>query len=293
MKKYGSLLLFLVPGLVLYVIFFIVPLLSVLGLSFTNWNGIAPDFSWVGLNNFKTLMLDDQIFRQAFSNNIKYMFFVVTFQTLFSLIFAIILAKNTRLNIFYRALFFLPTIIASVSVAFIWIFVYDPSLGSLNLFLSKIGLDTFIKSWLGDKNIAIYSLAFVQVWAHTGQVMTIFIAGLNSIPQSLYEVAKIEGASKWQTFTKVTWPLLAPSATIVVAYTTLQSFKAFDLILAMTNGGPSYATEILSLFIYHEAFNNFKFGYAAASAVLYMIIIAVITILQFRILDASKVSYEG
>lgn len=283
--------LFILPGLTLYIIFVIFPCISALGLSLTNWSGISPQFSWVGLSNYKTLLFHHEIFRQAFGNNLKYTLFVVCFQTLFSLIFALILVKNTRLNIFYRALFFLPTVIASVSVAFIWIFVYDPSLGSLNWFLNKVGLGFLIQSWLGDKKIAIYSLAVAQVWAHTGQVMTIFIAGLNSIPESLYEVARIEGASKWQTFRNVTWPLLAPSATIVVAYTTLQSFKAFDLILAMTDGGPSYATEILSLFIYHQAFNNFKFGYAASSAVIYLIIIATLTIIQFRLLKAEKVSY--
>jgi len=292
MKKYWGLLPFIIPGVILYTIFFAIPLVSSLALSFTDWNGISPDYNFVGLSNYVEMITDDPIFHQTFGNNLKYMFFVVIFQTLFALIFAMFLAKNSKLNVFYRALFFFPTVIASVSVAFIWIFVYDPSIGSLNTILKLFGLDFLKQSWLGDKKIAIYSLAITQVWMHTGQVMIIFIAGLQSIPKSLYEVARIEGASRWQTFRKVTWPLLAPAATIVVAYTTLQSFKAFDLILAMTDGGPSYATEILSLFIYHEAFRNFKFGYAAASAVIFLIIVSLITILQFRILNANKVTYN-
>ncbi|MBZ4686444.1 MAG: raffinose/stachyose/melibiose transport system permease protein [Clostridia bacterium] len=292
MKKYWGLLPFIIPGVILYTIFFAIPLVSSLALSFTDWNGISPDYNFVGLSNYVEMITDDPIFHQTFGNNLKYMFFVVIFQTLFALIFAMFLAKNSKLNVFYRALFFFPTVIASVSVAFIWIFVYDPSIGSLNTILKLFGLDFLKQSWLGDKNIAIYSLAITQVWMHTGQVMIIFIAGLQSIPKSLYEVARIEGASRWQTFRNVTWPLLAPAATIVVAYTTLQSFKAFDLILAMTDGGPSYATEILSLFIYHEAFRNFKFGYAAASAVIFLIIVSLITIIQFRILNANKVTYN-
>lgn len=292
MKKYWGLLPFIIPGVILYTIFFAIPLVSSLALSFTDWNGISPDYNFVGLSNYVEMIADDPIFHQTFGNNLKYMFFVVIFQTLFALIFAMFLAKNSKLNVFYRALFFFPTVIASVSVAFIWIFVYDPSIGSLNTILKLFGLDFLKQSWLGDKNIAIYSLAITQVWMHTGQVMIIFIAGLQSIPKSLYEVARIEGASRWQTFRNVTWPLLAPAATIVVAYTTLQSFKAFDLILAMTDGGPSYATEILSLFIYHEAFRNFKFGYAAASAVIFLIIVSLITIIQFRILNANKVTYN-
>ncbi|MGQ9557209.1 MAG: carbohydrate ABC transporter permease [Desulfurispora sp.] len=291
MRKYRGLIFFLVPGLLMYLVFFVTPTLSALGLSLTDWNGISPDYNWVGLDNYKFMIGQDPVFHQALGNNIKYTLFVVIFQTAFSLLFALLLVKNTRLNIFYRALFFLPTIIASVSVAFIWIFMYDPSIGFLNLTLQKLGLEVLQHSWLGDKKIAIYSIAFVQVWAHTGQVMVIFIAGLQSIPHSLYEVARIEGASRWQTFRRVTWPLLAPSATIVAAYTTLQSFKAFDLILAMTDGGPSYATEILSIFLYHEAFRNFKFGYASASAVLFMLIIASITYMQFKILRANRVTY--
>ncbi|MFZ5752872.1 MAG: carbohydrate ABC transporter permease [Bacillota bacterium] len=291
MRKYWPLSFFILPGLLMYVIFFVFPAISALGLSLTDWNGITPERNFVGLANYKEMLTNDPIFAQAFGNNIKYMLFVVFFQTLFSLIFAMMLVKNSRLNVFYRALFFLPTIIASISVAFIWIFVYDPSIGSLNTFLTKLKLDFLIQSWLGDKNIAIYSIAVVQCWAHIGQVMVIFIAGLQSIPKSLYEVARIEGATPWQTFRHVTWPLLAPSATIVVAYTTLQSFKAFDLILAMTDGGPSYATEILSLFLYHQAFNHYKFGYASATAVIFMLIVASITLLQFKILRANKVSY--
>ncbi|MDK2822376.1 MAG: raffinose/stachyose/melibiose transport system permease protein [Clostridia bacterium] len=291
MKKYWPLSFFILPGLLIYTIFYAIPTISALGLSFTDWNGLSPDYNFVGLKNYSTMLTQDPIFAKAFGNNLKYMFFVVIFQTIVSLFFAIMLAKNTKLNVFYRALYFLPTVIASVSVAFIWIFVYEPSIGSLNTFLTMLGLKSLIHSWLGDKNIAIYSLAFVQVWAHAGQVMIIFIAGLHSIPKSLYEVARIEGATRWQTFRYVTWPLLAPSATIVVAYTTLQSFKAFDLILATTDGGPSYATEILSLFLYHEAFTNYKFGYASASAVIFLLIIVSITMLQFKILKANKVNY--
>lgn len=291
MQKYWKLSFFLLPGMVLYTIFFFLPTMSALGLSFTDWNGLSHSYNFVGLDNYQRMFTNDPIFTTALSNNLKFMLFVVVFQTLFSLIFAIILVKNTRVNIFYRALFFLPTIISSVSIAFIWIFVYEPSIGSLNTLMTILGMESLIQSWLGDRNIAIFSIAFTQVWFHTGQVMIIFIAGLHSVPKSLYEVARIEGATRWQTFRHVTWPLIAPAATIVVAYTTLQSFKAFDLILAMTGGGPSYATEILSLFIYHQAFTHYKFGYASAASVVFLVIVAFITIMQFRLLKANKVNY--
>jgi raffinose/stachyose/melibiose transport system permease protein len=117
------------------------------------------------------------------------------------------------------------------------------------------------------------------------------VAGLQAIPDELYEVAKIEGATKWQTFRKVTWPLLAPSATIVVAYTTIQSFKAFDLVFAMTGGGPNNSTEIVATYIFDIAFRSYQFGYASAISVIFMIIIAIITFLQFKALRSDRISY--
>ncbi|MEM5016704.1 sugar ABC transporter permease [Metabacillus indicus] len=291
MKHNKSLLFFLAPGILVYSIFFIYPTLSAFFYSFTNWDGISPDFDFVGVTNYINLATNDSIFAKALGNNVKFMLFVVVFQTLFSLVFALFLIKNTRTNVFFRALFFFPTILSSVSVAFIWSFIYDPNLGLLKTILTGLQLDFLAQNWLGDEKIAIFSIAVVQVWFHTGQMIIIFVAGLQSIPADLYEVAKIEGASRWQTFKKVTWPLVAPAATIVVAYTTIQSFKAFDLIFAMTRGGPNYSTEIIATLIYTTAFRSFKFGYASAESVVFMAVIALITFVQFKALRANRVDY--
>jgi raffinose/stachyose/melibiose transport system permease protein len=291
MKTHKSIYLFLLPGTILYLIFFVYPTLSGLFYSFTKWDGFSDNYTFVGIDNYKTMLTGDLIFTKALGNNLKFMFFVVLFQSVLSLIFALMLVKNTKMNIFLRALYFFPTIIASISVAFIWTFMYDPSLGMINTILNNVGLSSLALNWIGNMDIAIYSIAFVQVWAHTGQMMVIFIAGLQAIPEDLYEVARIEGANRWQTFVKVTFPLVAPAATIVAAYTTIQSFKAFDLIFAMTGGGPANATEILSTFIYHTAFQNYEFGYASAGSVIFMVIIAMITFLQFRLLRGKNVAY--
>lgn len=288
-KKNKVLFLFLIPGLILYSIFFIIPSINAIIYSFTDWDGLSTSYTVVGLNNYINILTNDSIFLKAFGNNLKFMFFVLIFQTGFSLLFAMFLIKNTRTNVFLRALYFFPTILSSVSVAFIWSFIYDPNIGILNTVLGNLNLDFLQKSWLGDQNIAIYSVAVTQVWFHTGQMLIIFVAGLQAIPEDLYEVANIEGANRWQRFRFVTWPMIAPSATIVMAYTTIQSFKAFDLIFAMTRGGPNYSTEILATLIYSTAFRSFKFGYASAESVLFMIVIAIITVLQFRILRASRV----
>ncbi|KIL43046.1 carbohydrate ABC transporter permease [Jeotgalibacillus campisalis] len=288
-RKNKSLFLFLLPGLILYSIFFIVPTINAVIYSFTDWDGLSPDFNVVGFDNYINIVTNDSIFLKAFVNNIKFMLFVLIFQTVFSLIFAMFLIKNTKTNIFLRALYFFPTILSSVSVAFIWTFIYDPSIGVLNTVLDSINLGFLKQSWLGNQDLAIFSVAVTQVWFHTGQMLIIFVAGLQAIPKDLYEVADMEGARKWDRFRFVTWPMIAPSATIVMAYTTIQSFKAFDLIFAMTRGGPNYSTEILATLIYSTAFRSFEFGYASAQSVIFMIVIALITVAQFRLLRASRV----
>lgn len=290
MKQSKTLYLFVLPGLFMYLLFFVYPTLNGLVLSFTDWEGISSHWNWVGFDNYKRMLFNDDIFQTALTNNLKFMLVVVIFQTSISLIFAILLLKNSKSNVFFRALYFFPTIISSISVAFIWAFVFNPNVGVLNLLLGKAGLDALAQNWLGDPKLAIYSIAFVQVWAHAGQMMVIFVAGLQSIPEELYEAVYLDGATNWQAFKNVTWPMIAPAATIVVAYTTIQSFKAFDLIFAMTGGGPIYSTEILSTYIYHTAFQGSEFGYAAAQSMGFVVIIALITMGQFKLLKGNRSS---
>jgi len=291
MKPSKWIYLFLLPGLLLYGVFFVYPSLSALFYSFTDWDGLSPDFNLIGFENYTRMITDDTVFQTSLVNNLKFMAVVVVLQTGFSLLFALLLLKNTRTNRFFRSLFFFPTVLSSISVAFIGAFLYDPTLGLLNNLFDRVGLGFLSQNWIGDPKIAIYSVALMQVWAHTGQMLVLFLAGLNSIPREMFEAAAVEGASRWQTFRYVTWPLLAPATTIVIAYTTIQSFKAFDLIYAMTRGGPNYATEILSTFLYHSAFQNYEFGYASAGSVLFMLVIALVTFLQFRALRSRKVTY--
>lgn len=291
MKISKSIYLFFLPGLLLYALFFIYPTLSALFYSFTDWDGLSQSFQFVGIDNYERAFTGDTIFRKSIGNNLKFMLVVVIFQTVVALAFALIVLKNNKTTIFLRALYFFPTILSSVSVAFIWSFIYDPSLGILNQVLELVGLGFLAQNWLGNADIAIYSLAVTQIWFHAGQMLIIFVAGLQAIPDELYEVAKIEGANKWQTFRTVTWPLLAPSATIVIAYTTIQSFKAFDLVFAMTGGGPNNSTEIVATYIFDIAFRSYQFGYASAISVIFMIIIAIITFLQFKALRSDRISY--
>jgi raffinose/stachyose/melibiose transport system permease protein len=282
-RTHPGLDLFALPALTLYVIFFAYPLFQGAWYSITNWDGFSAAFDYVGLANFTTILANDDLFRNALANNIKFMLVVVTLQTVFSLMLAVFLVKNSRSSILVRGLFFFPTILSSVSVAFIWRFVYDPNFGLANRILDTVGLDSLQSSYLGNDRFAIYWVAISQVWFHTGQVMVIFIAGLQGVPAELYEAAEVDGANRWDQFRHVTWPMIKPATAIVVAYTTIQSFKAFDLILGMGGTPPKPSLDILSTRIY-GTFADSRFGYAAAESIVFMLLILVVTLIQRRAL---------
>ncbi|WP_141506363.1 carbohydrate ABC transporter permease [Paenibacillus luteus] len=290
MKKYAKLLPFFVPGIALYLALFIYPTVTGFYYSLTDWDGLSPSYQFVGIDNY-TNVAKDIIFRKSIVNNVKFMVAVVIVQTVVSLLLALQLSKQKKVNVALRSLYFVPTILSSVSVGFIWTFVYDPSLGLLNGLLEAVGLSSWTQNWLGDTGIAIFSIAAVQAWAHIGQMIILFVAGLQAIPEELVESAKLDGATRLQLFFRVIWPLLAPAAAIVVSYTTIQSFKAFDLVFTMTGGGPAYSTEILSTYIYNSAFMNYTFGKASTASVYFLLLISFITFLQFRALRTDRVSY--
>ncbi|MFU8853665.1 carbohydrate ABC transporter permease [Micromonospora sp. SL1-18] len=284
---HAALYLFPLPAVVLYVIFFVVPVVNALQYAGTDWDGFSLDYQNVGLANLTKLATNDDLFSNALGNNLRFMLVVVMLQTFLSLLLAIFLVKNTRASIFLRALYFLPTILSSVSVAFVWRFMYDPNYGLLNKTLEAVGLDGLQSSYLGNSTFAIYWVALTQVWFHTGQLMVVYIAGLQSIPVELYESAEMDGASKWQVFRHLTWPMIAPATAIVVAYTTIQSFKAFDLIVGLGGNPPRQSLDILSTRIY-TSFANSEFGYAAAESVVFMAVIAVVTLAQRWALRTSR-----
>lgn len=284
-----GLYLFLVPALAVHVVFFVLPTLQAFRYSVTDWDGISPTFDNVGTGNFTRLATNDSLFSNALVNNLKFMFVVVVCQTVLALLLALMLVRNNRGSTFLRALYFFPTILSSVSVAFVWKFVYDPNFGLINSVLGAVGLESMQNAFLGDPQRAIYYVALTQVWFHAGQMMVLYVAGLQQIPSELRESALVDGASRWQSFRYVTWPMLAPATAIVIAYTTIQSFKAFDLILGLGGNPPRRSLDILSTRIY-TTFTDSEFGYAAAESVVFMVIIGLVTWLQRR---AVRLTQQG
>jgi raffinose/stachyose/melibiose transport system permease protein len=286
-RAHPALLLFPVPALVIYVIFFAIPTVQAVQYAITDWDGFSATFENVGIDNFRRILTGDDLFMNALLNNVKFMLVVVVFQTIFALVLAVFLVKNSRGSVLLRALFFFPTILSSVSVAFIWKFIYDPNFGLGNRVLDGVGLDGMQLAYLGDDATAIYWVAVTQVWFHAGQMMVIFVAGLQAVPAELYEAAEMDGAGKWTQFRHITWPMIAPATAIVVAYTTIQSFKAFDLILGLGGNPPKSSLDILSTRIY-TSFANSEFGYAAAESLVFMAVIAAIVVAQRRVLKLTQ-----
>lgn len=287
-----SIYLFPLPALAVFAVFFAAPTLQAFQYAVTDWDGFSVDFRQVGLGNFTRAITGDTLFRNAAVNNAKFLLVVVVVQTFVSLLLALALLRNSRRSVALRALFFFPTILSSVSVAFIWKFIYDPTFGIGNsvlgagaTLLNAVGfsVEPLRLSYLGNDASAIYWVALAQCWAHTGQMMVVYIAGLQAIPGELYEAAAVDGASPGRTFRFITWPLVAPATAIVVAYTTIQSFKAFDLILGLSGIPPKTSLDILSTRIY-TTFANSQYGYAAAESILFMALIGVVTIVQRRAL---------
>lgn len=278
------------PAFLIYAFLYLYPALSNLLYATQKWDGITtPEFT--GFRNMQFLLTQDDLFRKALGNNLRFMFVVVILQTGFSLLFATFLLKNSKTNIVLRIIYFFPTILSSVSVGIIWTFLYDPNYGSINAVIKAVGLGEYAPLWLGDENLSLYSIALTQVWFHTGQMIVIYVAGLQQIPKELYEAAEMDGASRWQQFKGVTWPMALPTTAVVVAYTTIQTFRAFDLIFAMTGGGPLYSSEILVTLIYNTAFVSQKFGYASAQSIILVVLVLFITWLQRRTLrlkDGAK-----
>ena len=275
--------LFPLPAVAIIAFFLVMPTLQAFQYAVTDWNGFSAAFNYVGLDNFVRAFTKDSLFTNSLTNNLKFVLLVVVAQTVFSLLLALLLTKNSRGSILLRALFFFPTILSSVSVAFIWKFIYDPNFGLANSVLGAVGLEGLQGSYLGNNAQALYWVALTQVWFHAGQMMVVFIAGLQAIPRELYEAAEMDGAGKWQRFKSITWPFVAPATSIVVAYSTVQSFKAFDLILGIAGNPPKASLDILSTRIY-STFANSEFGYAAAQSIIFMAMIALVTWLQRRLL---------
>jgi len=277
-------LLFVALPLAVYAMFFLYCNVNTLFLSFYSWDGLGEKL-YVGLKNFTDIFTKSRAFSISLKNTILYTLVLTVFQNLFGLILALFLSKDSRLNRMLRTAFFLPAIFSSVAIGFLWGFIYDPNLGILNKLLEALGLGALRHAWLGEPSIAIYSIAMVHVWVGIGYSMVLFIAGLQQIPEELYEAASIEGAGPWATFSRITMPLLRPTVLTLVVLCTIGSFKAFDYVYILTGGGSvGGKAEVLATLIYKEGFAYSRLGYSASLSMVLLVVVSVISLLQMYLL---------
>lgn len=282
-----TLLILCVPAILLYFLFFVVPIFGNVILSFTNWDGSALRMGrmrFIGLDNYAELFTRDRLFYAALRHNLAYTIAVVFLQNTLALGFALVLTRRSPLTTFLKTVFLLPVVLSTLTLSLIWSYVYDPMFGMLNELLRQIGLDSLTRAWLGDESIALLAVAFVNVWQWAGYSMVIYIAGLNAIPRDIYEAADVAGASPLRVFRSITLPLLLPAVTINVVLSTLGCMKVFGLVYVMTGGGPNESTEVLATLIFRTAFDFGRMGYAASISMILLLIIMIIGFTQTVVL---------
>jgi len=280
--------LFLLPSLVPFLIFTAGPVVAAGVISLLDWNLFSPP-SFVGLHNFARLG-PDPTFWSALVNTVYFTFVTVPLTLLVSLVLALLLNQGLKRIAVFRSLLLLPYATISVAVAFVWIWLYIPHGGLINSLLGAFGIDG--PAWLVSDTWAMPALVAMSVWKSFGFGMVIFLAGLQAIPQQLYEAARVDGASPWRSFRDVTLPLLSPAMFFVVVTSVISSFQVFDQALVMTNGGPGVHTTTLVMYIYQTGFLNYEQGYAAAQSIVLFAFIAVITGMQF-LLQRRLVHYDN
>ena len=267
--------IFILPALIGTLIFIVIPVICSFGLSFAKWDLLNP-IQFAGLNNYKEIF-SDALFYKILWNTIVFALSTSIFGVIIPLILACILNSKIRGAEFYKTAYLLPFITPMVVIGVVWEWIFDPNIGFLNHIL-HVHIN-----WLYDTHYAMPALIIVSVWKLIGYNMLIFLTGLSGISQSLFEAAKIDGATPFQTFKNVTVPMLSPTIFFVVIITAISSFQVFDLIYLMTQGGPFDSTNVLVYAIYKNAFEYFNVGKASAIAYVLFVLILILTLIQWNL----------
>ncbi|HTX72186.1 MAG TPA: sugar ABC transporter permease [Rectinemataceae bacterium] len=270
-------LLFLGPNLIIFSLFIIVPAVMGLRMSFFDWS-ILGGSHYVGLRNF-TRLFGDAMFWKTMANTFVYVAAVVPLLLIFALGLAVLLSRPGRIMGIFRSLYYLPTLLSLIIVGIAWRWILGFDLGILNYLLKVAGMKPI--PWLTNGEMAMSSLIFVTVWTRVGYFMMMLVGGLQAIPETFYEAARIDGADRGTVFRRITLPLLRPMLLVVAVLATIESFKAYELIFVMTQGGPGSATKFLVQYIYQVAFEEDRLGYGSAMSVVLLVIIGLFTFIQF------------
>lgn len=282
-KTYLIGMLFVLPIFIYHFMIVIVPSAKTLFYAFYDWNGIRKG-TFIGLGNF-TEMANDPVLKKALVNNIIWTILYVIVPVAAAILIAIFISrvKNRRLQMFFRTAIFLPYVISASISGRIWSTFLNPYYG-LGIIFQKLGLERMAEVlWLGDPSIALYTVSFVNIWSWWPFVMVLFISALQQVEPALYEAAAIDGCGRWKAFCHVTLPSIAPTFVFVVMISLMWSMTSYDYVWVMTQGGPAHATELLSTYIYKNAFENYRAGYANAICIVQSLIILAVFLVNNRI----------
>jgi|LFRM01.1.fsa_nt_gb multiple sugar transport system permease protein len=275
----------LLPSILILVTFKLYPLAQSLIMSFYDWPLIGDARQFVGLANYRKLFSDPD-FILSLKNTTTYAIGAVTIGPALSLFLAVLLNRHLRLKELYRTAYFMPVVTSMVAVSVVWVWIYDPNYGPLNAFLEKLGVSG--PAWLADPRWAMPAMIILAVWRNVGYDMVIFLAGLQDIPAEHYEAAEIDGANSWQKFIKITVPMLRTVIGFVLIMGTIRSFQVFGQIYVMTMGGPMNATLVTVYYLYRQAFEFFRLGYACSAAWVLFVIILTLTVIQNKVVGRES-----
>ena len=288
---------FVLPGFACFAVFVIYPAVSAVTLSFYDLKGIGRTVHFIGFANFVQALQSPVLYRAAI-NNLMFFVAILVFQHTVGLLIAVQLHAKPRFMQVYRTILFLPVILSLIATGFIWTLILSPNIGLLNPLLHAIGLGSLARPWLSDTTLALPTVIAVQAWNLLGWAVIIYLSGLQGIPDELHQAAEIDGATGWQTFRRVTFPLLAPSFGALTVLTFIQIFRVFDVVYVLTGpvGAPAGRTDVLGTLIYRTAFgvggmsaNDARMSYAIAISVLLFIVMAIVSVVLILLLRRREV----
>ncbi|MFD0678868.1 MULTISPECIES: carbohydrate ABC transporter permease [unclassified Paenibacillus] len=281
MRRQGKVAaLFLLPYLLIFVVFRFGPSVAGLFVGFTKWN-IVGNATFAGLNNFEKLFRDPN-FYISLKNTLAFLLMTLPALIVLSLLLAVLLNQKLRFRNSVRTIAIIPYVLIPAVVGIIWNWLYDNNFGILNYYLKAVGLSPV--EWLTSDKYALFSVAIVTIWSYMGYNMILYLAGLQDISAELYEAAKIDGANKMQSFMSITLPLLKPITSMIITLTLINTIQVFDQIFVMTNGGPGTATLTLVQYLYGTAFQNYNLGYGSTLGIAILVILVVLVQIQSRFL---------
>lgn len=273
---------YLLPTLLVYLLFTLLPILETIRSSFYQWDGFSQNKIWIGLANYAELFSDPK-FHNALGNNFIFVIFYSIIPILIGLFLASLLSRRPIPGFaFFRIALFLPQVISMVVVGVIWRWMFNPTFGPINTFLRQIGLDAFALSWLGDFTWALPAVGSIGTWVQYGFCMVLFLAGMQHIQDEYYEAASLDGANAFRQFIHITVPGLRSEIAVALVTTIIAALRVFDLVYTTTRGGPGESTMVTGFLIYRAAFTNNRIGYAAAIATVLTVIILIISLLIRR-----------